>query len=122
MDPYLYQYSIGGLVFFVGMLYAFRQGYLGTSGPGLRNGLVLVGGLALLAGLQGWLQYAPMGTATPVAYDGPPLEDRVLGTPLDYGIMVGYFVAMLVIGTFFGRGQSSTKDFFFGGQRFDIFT
>ena len=119
MDPFLYQYGIGGFVFAVGMLYAGRQGYLGTSGQGLRNLLVVAGGFLGLAVLQGFLQYAPMGTAAEVAYQGPPLETgRMLGTPLDYGIMVGYFVAMLFIGTFFGKGQGSTKDFFFGGQRF----
>ena len=32
--------------------------------------------------------------------------------------MIGYFLSMILIGTWFGRGQSSTKDFFFGGQRF----
>ncbi|MEZ4317799.1 MAG: sodium:solute symporter family protein [Myxococcota bacterium] len=118
MDPFVYQYAVGGLVFLVGMLYAFRQGYLGLSGDGLRNALVMTGGLLAIAALQGWLEYAPMSTAPEVAYTGAPLEKRVLGTPLDYGIMIGYFVAMLVIGTFFGRGQTSTKDFFFGGQRF----
>lgn len=45
-------------------------------------------------------------------------QDRQLGTSLDYGIMIGYFVSMILIGTWFGRGQSTTKDFFFGGQRF----
>ena len=32
--------------------------------------------------------------------------------------MVVYFLAMLAIGTWFGRHNKSTKDFFFGGQRF----
>ena len=41
-----------------------------------------------------------------------------LGTSLDYGIMIGYFVLMLIIGTWFGRNNKNTKDFFFGGQRF----
>jgi SSS family solute:Na+ symporter len=116
VDPWLYQYAIGGLVFAIGLLYAARQGYL--SRAGWRRAAVLVGGLVVIAAFQGWLQYAPMSVAPEVAYDGPELERRVLGTPLDYGIMVGYFLAMLGIGTFFGQGQSSTKDFFFGGQRF----
>jgi len=118
MDPYLYQYTVGGLVFLVGMLYAYRQGYLGLSGTPLRNTLLMFGGLFAIAGLQAWLQYAPMTTAPAVAYDGPPLENRMLGTPLDYGIIVAYFAAMLAVGTFFGQGQTTTKDFFFGGQRF----
>ncbi|MCA9570441.1 MAG: hypothetical protein KC656_21505, partial [Myxococcales bacterium] len=118
MDPFVYQYAIGGLVFVVGLLYAARQGYF-TGAQGMRHLVVVVGGFLALAGLQAWLQYAPMTTAPEVAYTGPPFErNRVLGTPLDYGIMVGYFVAMLLVGTLFGRGQTSTKDFFFGGQRF----
>ena len=42
----------------------------------------------------------------------------MLGTGLDYGVMIAYFVAILAIGTWFGRKQKSTKDFFFAGQRF----
>ncbi len=118
MDPYLYQYGIGGLLLAVGLVYAGRQGYL-AGAQGRRNLAVMLGGFAALAALQGWLQYAPMPTAEPLSYDGPPLDrGRVLGTPLDYGIMVGYFLVMLFVGTFFGRGQGGTKDFFFGGQRF----
>src|SRR5690606_20306914 len=45
-----------------------------------------------------------------------PGESR--GTPLDYAIMIGYFAIILGIGTWFGRRQKTTKDFFFGGQRF----
>ncbi|MCB9674294.1 MAG: sodium:solute symporter family protein [Alphaproteobacteria bacterium] len=118
MDPFVYQFVLGGAVFGAGMLYAYAQGYLSLSGEGLRNLVLMVGGLALIAAVQGYLQYAPMTVAPEVAYDGPPIEKRVLGTPLDYGIMVAYFLAMLFVGTFFGRGQTSTKDFFFAGQRF----
>ena len=119
MDPYLYQYAVGGVVFFVGLSYAWRQGYVGTSGAGLRNLMLCLGGLFAFAALQGYLQYAPMAEAEAVAYAGEPLEKKgQLGTSLDYGIMIAYFLAMLGIGTWFGRGQASTKDFFFGGQRF----
>jgi SSS family solute:Na+ symporter len=118
VDPYLYQYAVGGVVFFVGLGYAWRQGYVGTSGAGLRNLLLCFGGLFAFAAVQGYLQYAPMTEAEAVAYTGKPLEKGQLGTTLDYGIMIGYFLAMLGIGTWFGRGQTSTKDFFFGGQRF----
>jgi SSS family solute:Na+ symporter len=41
-----------------------------------------------------------------------------VGTTLDYGIIIGYFVLVLGFGSFFGRHTRSTKDFFFGGQRF----
>ena len=118
MDPYLYQYGVGGVVFVIGLSYAWRQGYVGTSGQGLRNLLLCLGGLFAFAAVQGYLQYAPMTEAKAVAYAGEPLEKGQLGTNLDYGIMIAYFMAMLGIGTWFGRGQSSTKDFFFGGQRF----
>ena len=47
-----------------------------------------------------------------------PKEERgKLGTDLDYD-HDWLFLSMILIGTWFGRGQSSTKDFFFGGQRF----
>ena len=118
MDPFLYQYGVGGIVFAVGMVYAARQGYIGTSGKGLRNLLVCLGGLAAFLLLQGTLQYAPMQEAEAIPYKGGYERAETLGTGLDYAIMVGYFAAMLLIGTWFGRGNSSTKDFFFGGQRF----
>ncbi len=116
MDPFLYQYAIGGSVFLMGMLYAWRQGYVGFSGAALRNLLISVGGLGFLLILQGYMQYAPMTTAKAVAYKGTKVPP--LGHSLTYLIMVGYFVIILVIGTFFGKNQKSTKDFFFGGQRF----
>ena len=118
MDPYLYQYSIGGVVFGVGIFYGFRQNMLGFEGKALRNLIAMVAGLAFFMGLQGWLQYGDMATADPVPYTGGGLPEGVKGQPIDYVIMVAYFAAMLGIGTWFGRGQQSTKDFFFGGQRF----
>ena len=118
MDPLLYQYLVGGVVFGLGLAVAWRQGYVGTSGKPLRNLLLALGGLALVGGVQAWLQYAPMGQTEAVPYKGEWERKPQLGTGLDYGIMVGYFVAMLAIGTWFGRNNKGTKDFFFGGQRF----
>ena len=118
MDPFVYQYTVGGVVFGLGLVVAHRQGYIGLQGQRLRNLGLLLGGLAVIAGLQGYLEYAPMKVAEPVDYTGEPYKREVLGTGLDYGIMIGYFVAMLAIGTWFGRHNKSTKDFFFGGQRF----
>ncbi len=118
MDPYVYQYSIGGIVFGVGLYFGFRQGALGFEGRPLRNLLAMVAGLAFFMGLQGWLQYGEMAVAEPVQYAGKGLPEGVKGQPVDYAIMVAYFAAMLIIGTWFGRGQQNTKDFFFGGQRF----
>jgi SSS family solute:Na+ symporter len=118
MDPFIYQYGLGAVVFAVGLTFAARQGYVGTSGKPLRNLLMMLGGLGFFASLQGWLQYAPMETAEAVPYTGDGLPTGMMGTGLDYGVMITYFVAILGIGTWFGRKQKSTKDFFFAGQRF----
>lgn len=42
----------------------------------------------------------------------------LMGTPLDYGILVVYFIGILGFGAYFARYTKSTQDFFFGGQRF----
>ena len=118
MDPFVYQYAVGGSVFAAGLVYAAKQGYIGLRGSGLRNLLICCGGLAAFMILQGTLQYAPMDESAAVPYQGGYERKQVLGTGLDYAIMVGYFLAMLLIGTWFGRNNTSTKDFFFGGQRF----
>ncbi|MBT7702548.1 MAG: sodium/solute symporter, partial [Verrucomicrobia bacterium] len=80
--------------------------------------LWVIGGLAFFAALQGYLQFGTMNEAEAVPFNGEWSRKKTIGTPLDYGIMGGYFVAMLVIGTWFGKGNKTTKDFFFGGQRF----
>jgi SSS family solute:Na+ symporter len=118
VDPFVYQYTVGGIVFAIGMYFGWRQGYIGTSGKSLRNTIVCVLGLAFFMTLQGVLEYAPMSETPPRPYNGGWERKKTIGTPLDYAIMAGYFIAMLGIGTWFGRGQKSTKDFFFGGQRF----
>ncbi len=43
---------------------------------------------------------------------------HIIGTSLDYGIIIGYFVVILGFGAIFSRYTKSTKDFFFSGQRF----
>jgi SSS family solute:Na+ symporter len=118
VDPYLYQYTIGGVVFGVGIFFGFRSGSLGLEGKPLRNLIGMLAGLAFFMGLQGWLQYGDMSVAEAQPYLGKGLPEGVKGEPIDYAIMIGYFAAMLFIGTWFGRGQQTTKDFFFGGQRF----
>ncbi len=40
------------------------------------------------------------------------------GTPIDYVIVLVYFLGILGFGSFFARYTKSTRDFFFGGQRF----
>ncbi len=118
METYLYQYVIGGLVFLLGIGVAWRQGSLGLSGRKLGWLVVLFAGLTFFAVLQGVLQFAPMGEAAEVPYQGGYAEKDVLGTPLDYAVMVVYFLGIVATGTLFGRGGGGTKDFFFGGQRF----
>ena len=118
LDPFLYQYAVGGIVFTLGIVIAWRQGYVSLKGRGARNLALCLAGLFAFAALQAWLQYAPMSESEAVPYKGGWERSETIGTGLDYGIMIGYFVAMLAVGTWFGRGQTTTKDFFFGGQRF----
>jgi SSS family solute:Na+ symporter len=118
MDSFIYQYAIGGLVFAIGLVYAWNQGFVGPRGKPLRRFLILLAGFAALAGLQGYLQFAPMAEAPAGHYDGPPFEHRTVGAPIDYGVMIAYFVAILAVGTVFSRRQKTTRDFFFAGQRF----
>jgi SSS family solute:Na+ symporter len=40
------------------------------------------------------------------------------GEPLDYIVIIAYFVCVVGFGLWFGKYTRSTKDFFFGGQRF----
>ena len=118
MDPYIYQYTIGGALFTVGLWFAAREGYVGLRGRGLRNLVLMLGGLAFFMVLQGWLQYADMAEAPDKTFTSDAKRAGTMGTPLDYAVMAAYFVIILAVGTWFGRGQKSTKDFFFGGQRF----
>ncbi|HUT88106.1 MAG TPA: hypothetical protein VMY37_01295 [Thermoguttaceae bacterium] len=99
MDPYLYQYAIGGLVFVIGLIYAARQGYVGFTGRKALHLAVLIGGLLAFARVQACLQYAPMQTADEVARQGGIERKQVPGTTLDYGIVAACFVAILAIGT-----------------------
>lgn len=46
------------------------------------------------------------------------MTEQVIGTPLDLAVMVVYFVAVVGFGVYFGKYTTTTKDFFFGGQRF----
>ncbi len=123
MDAFIYSYVVGGAIFFIGMVYAIKQGYVGLRGRGLRNLLISLGVMGFYFVLQGYLQYAPMEVAEPAAYTGEADEvldedRRIRGTRLDYAIVILYFALILGIGTWFSRRNKTTKDFFFGGQRF----
>ncbi len=41
-----------------------------------------------------------------------------IGTATDWIIMIAYFVIVMLFGSYFGKYNRSTKDFFFGGRRF----
>ncbi|RKZ28747.1 hypothetical protein DRQ36_09995, partial [bacterium] len=43
---------------------------------------------------------------------------QLMGTTIDYIILIVYFIGILGFGAYFARFTKSTKDFFFGGQRF----
>ncbi len=122
--PYLYQYGIGGALLAVGLFYGWKAGFVGLEpGSKRRNLLIILGGLVFYMAFQAFLQFS----APDHAYQAPkpaPIPDptdatkTTRGTGLDYGIMIGYFLAILAIGSYFGRHSKSTKDFFFGGQKF----
>ena len=78
MEPFLYQSIGGGIVFFVGMIFAWRQGYLGWSGRGLWHLLVCLGVYFLFLGMTAFLQFAPMEEAPAQAYMGG--AEHVLGS------------------------------------------
>ncbi len=123
MDAFIYSYLVGGICFLVGLYYAYRHGYLGTSGAGLRNLVTCLVVLLVYMVLQGYLQYGPMEVLPAEPYDGGADEvlarnGKVRGQGIDYVIVALYFGLILVVGTWFGRRQKTTKDFFFGGQRF----
>ncbi|MEN8193346.1 MAG: sodium:solute symporter family protein [Bacteroidota bacterium] len=41
-----------------------------------------------------------------------------IGSSTDWIVMVAYFLAIMLFGSYFGKYNRSTKDFFFGGRRF----
>jgi SSS family solute:Na+ symporter len=43
---------------------------------------------------------------------------QVMGTQTDWVVMVVYLVAILLFGSYFGKYNHNTNDFFFGGRRF----
>jgi hypothetical protein len=56
MASYLYQYLVGGAVFVLGIVLAWRTGQVGTAkGKPRRRLVVLIGGFLFFAALQGLL-------------------------------------------------------------------
>lgn len=41
-----------------------------------------------------------------------------IGSSTDWIVMIVYFIAIMLFGSYFGKYNRSTKDFFFGGRRF----
>ena len=119
MDPFLYQYGIASVIFFLGLLIARRRGYISLRGSGARNLLIMMVGFLFFMVIQGYLQYAPM-TEHPEGTQLPATERTTssLAQPIDFAVMGLYLVIILAIGAFYGRGRNTTRDFFFGGQRF----
>ena len=129
MDPFIYNFVCGGLIFVFGLVLAWRQGSLGLSGKGRRNLCLVLGVFSFYFILQAFLQYkAPgMPAAEPSMYKPTEASEAAItavenkgyrGATIDYVIMIGYFVAIVALGMFFGRKMKSTEDFFFGGRRF----
>jgi SSS family solute:Na+ symporter len=43
---------------------------------------------------------------------------EAIGGTVDYAVLLAYFVGIMIFGMWFSRYTATTKDFFFGGQRF----
>lgn len=117
MLTFFYQLTIGGLIFAIGVYFAWRQNYIGFSGTKLRNLLLIFIPFLFILSLQGFLQFGSFKSVAATPFRGGDVPET-LGAPIDYGIMIFYFIAILTIGSYFGRRQKTVKDFFFGGQRF----
>jgi len=123
MTSLLYSYAVGGVIFAIGLIFAVKNGYIGRHRGGIRNLILCLGVLGVFLGAQSWLQFGRMDTLPAGTYTGGAEHvvnsgKEVRGTTLDYLIVFGYFALILMAGTWFARNQKTTKDFFFGGQRF----
>lgn len=111
--PYLYVYGIGSIVFFAGLFVAWRAGAIDNK----RIVWVLLGGLGFYATLHAVMQTA--GSPGPLPETGKLRGTTgFIGTWIDAAVVVGYFVTIIAVGSYFARFTRSTSDFFFGGRRF----
>ncbi|HHH31626.1 MAG TPA: hypothetical protein ENK57_25210 [Polyangiaceae bacterium] len=119
MDPYLYVYGLGGIVFVVGLLYAGRQGWVGTTGRPLGNLLVCLGVVFFFAALQGYQQYAPMSDLAAVAYRGGAVP--IFWAALIVAVVSASYVTSggqtSVIMTDLLQGRDAPRDGFAGCER-----
>lgn len=123
MASFLYSCIVGGMIFAVGLGYTWRSGHINRSARGIYNLAICLFVALFFVAIQGYLQFAPMETAAarPFTGDADSIAKnagQARGQPIDYAIMVVYFVAILFVGTWFSRKQKTTSDFFFGGRRF----
>ena len=70
MDPLIYNYTVGGVIFAVGLFFAAKQGYLGFRGRPLVHLIACAVVIGFFLSLQAYLQYAPMDSADPTPYKG----------------------------------------------------
>ncbi len=57
------------------------------------------------------------GVRSPSVWMGEPFRGRAQFGPLNYGVLVLYLMALVIIAMFFSRYQGNTREFFLGGQR-----
>ena len=84
LDPFIYNFVCGGVIFVFGLVLAWRQGSLGLSGRGRRNLCLAVGVFGFYFILQAFLQYkAPgMPAAEPAAYRPTPASEAAEVKPV----------------------------------------
>jgi hypothetical protein len=91
-----YQFIIGGIVFAIGIIFAYRQGYLSIKENGLRNLLFVMIPLFFILYSRDIFNLEIFSTGPPVPFYGDPDRSPTLGAPIDYGIMVFYFLLILI--------------------------
>ena len=115
---FFYQFTLGGIVFGAGLYFAHRQGYMNLTRIGMRNLLMILIPLFFYLVLQGYLQFGEFSSVAPAAFHGIPDRQPILGAPVDYGIMVFYFIMILAIGTYFGKRRKQLRIFSLGDSGF----
>jgi len=82
-----------------------------------RASALLVGGLLVYAGVHAiWQTTGEPGPLPETGFERG--TEGFLGSWLDIGVVIFYFVTIIGVGSYFARFTRSTTDFFFGGRRF----
>ena len=108
--------AVGGLIFFIGLFLGWKAVTRHYTAGQKRNLFPMVGGSRACRSAS-ILQFVARNAPHTCSVS---FSTKSVGTNLDYGIMVGYFLVILALGTWFGRYNKSTRDFFFGGQKFSV--